>query len=338
MKTKFTAYLIIVILIIGAFFLFREREVKQQELINVPEVKEPEPEPAVVEEVIKYIFIPDTFNNRIQIFDPDGNYINSIGKFGFDKEELRFPLDAIYFDDKVYVLDRGNNKIKVFDLNGTFLFLFDNKEIDILLPYDIDIFDNKLYIIDTFNNKVKIVDLNGKLLYQFGNMSSYAFTNISTRKNLKFPLGLAVNKDYIYISDTMNNRIAVFTHDGNFVKEFGNDLKKPFGITLYNDLIYVADSDNSMVKVYNTDGELINSFGSYGTKEEQFKHPSKMWIINDHIYIADTMNHRIKVYTLDGKLDFIFGRFGNRPGEFKFPGGKRKVSNVYSSLSLSSSV
>ena len=187
MQKKLGIGLIVALIIVVVYLLFAERT-QSEEPKYVPKqelTQQPAPEAEVQKnEVQQRLFIPDTFNNRIQVFDLNGSFVYSFGEFGFKEGEIRFPADAEYFDGKVYVVDRGNSQIDVFDDQGKFLNLL-NINTKLKLPHDLEVFKNRLYVLDTFSNNIKVFDMNGTLL------NILPASNSS--RNLRFPLGLAIN-------------------------------------------------------------------------------------------------------------------------------------------------
>jgi hypothetical protein len=74
------------------------------------------------------IYIADMINNRIQIFDKNRNYLNTIGGTSGDSDyNFYFPYDvAIDYQNRIYVSDMTNNKIKIYSQNGNHLKTYDN--------------------------------------------------------------------------------------------------------------------------------------------------------------------------------------------------------------------
>ena len=56
------------------------------------------------------IFVSDIHNNRIQIFDINGNFLYEI------KSDFKGPHQSVLLDDKLFVLDTYNFKVKIFQL------------------------------------------------------------------------------------------------------------------------------------------------------------------------------------------------------------------------------
>lgn len=71
------------------------------------------------------IFVADTFNNRIQIFDPDGNFISMFGKNGDAPGTFTRPKGvAVDHDGHVWVADAMQNRVQIFDREGHLLGYF----------------------------------------------------------------------------------------------------------------------------------------------------------------------------------------------------------------------
>ena len=73
-----------------------------------------------------------------------------------------------------------------------------------------------------------------------------------------------------------------------------------------DDTLYIADTQNNRIQVWSCDGQPLKTFGSYGPSavwrnEPQFDHPAGVLALpNGKIYVADTLNHRIGFWTLTG--------------------------------------
>ena len=69
------------------------------------------------------VFVLDNQTSRVQVFEPDGDFIRQWGRRGFDDDgKLDYP-EALAVDDagNVFVADTGSSRIQVFDSAGNFL-------------------------------------------------------------------------------------------------------------------------------------------------------------------------------------------------------------------------
>jgi len=71
-----------------------------------------------VDKALKYVYVADSKNNRIQQFDINGTFVKAIGKFGSNPGEFNLPT-TIEIDSRgnFFVNERGNERIQKFDSN-----------------------------------------------------------------------------------------------------------------------------------------------------------------------------------------------------------------------------
>jgi DNA-binding beta-propeller fold protein YncE len=71
------------------------------------------------------IYVADFDNNRIQVFDENGEVLKSFGSKGNVPAQFDKPSDvAIDENDFLYVADQGNNRVQIFDAEGNYLTSF----------------------------------------------------------------------------------------------------------------------------------------------------------------------------------------------------------------------
>ncbi len=109
------------------------------------------------------VYVTDQYNNRIQVFSSNGEYLYQFGQegYGADSDNLLLPDSIAYADDRVFVNDLVNRAIKMFSLDGTFISSFSslsgNPETGGLwMPYFLSVADGKIRVPDSTLNKVNI--------------------------------------------------------------------------------------------------------------------------------------------------------------------------------------
>ncbi len=133
------------------------------------------------------------------------------------------------------------------------------------------------------------------------------------------PWGITVGPDgNIYVADTWNHRIQVFSPEGELLGKFGtfgqsgssvssapSQFYGPRDIVIDKDgNIYVTDTGNKRIQVFGPDFGFIRSFGGPGIIEGRLDEPVGLGLGPDNlIYVADTWNRRMQVFTLEG--DFV---------------------------------
>jgi len=138
------------------------------------------------------------------------------------------------------------------------------------------------------------------------------------------PWGVAVNaRDEIAVTDNGNNRVQIFSSDGNYLRSFGREGNKngefnnPRGIACHkNGNIFVADSGNARIQIFSGEGEYVSSFGGKGSLDIQLSNPWGLSVDSDeNVIVADAGNKVIKIFSPEGKFLMKIGG----QGSFTFP-------------------
>ncbi|NQT86241.1 6-bladed beta-propeller [bacterium] len=120
-----------------------------------------------------------------------------------------------------------------------------------------------------------------------------------------FPTHAAVGTDgTLYVTDSLNHRIQVFTPEGEWVRAFGQagdgtgDFSKAKGVaTDGGGHIYVVDSLYDVVQIFDREGRLLLVFGGSGRDGGSLWLPTGICIDHeDRIYVSDSGNSRVQVY------------------------------------------
>ncbi|KAI6661914.1 E3 ubiquitin-protein ligase TRIM71-like [Oopsacas minuta] len=116
---------------------------------------------------------------------------------------------------------------------------------------------------------------------------------------LNCPIGLALDGDKIYIADTLNSRIQIFSTEGKFIQEFGKgELDNPYGIALYKEWVFISDWElHAIFKFSKTNYKLIKI-------KTVVSYPHGLTTdTNGEVLVADSSNNRIAVLSSD--LEYI---------------------------------
>ena len=71
------------------------------------------------------VYIVDTGNNRVQVFDRAGHYQKTIGRKGKGPKDLLSPCAIAFDNDKnLIVAESGNHRVQLFDNEGRYLHIF----------------------------------------------------------------------------------------------------------------------------------------------------------------------------------------------------------------------
>jgi DNA-binding beta-propeller fold protein YncE/4-amino-4-deoxy-L-arabinose transferase-like glycosyltransferase len=133
----------------------------------------------------------------------------------------------------------------------------------------------------------------------------------------------------VYVADTGNHRIQVFSSTGLFLFEWGSQgggpgqFEGPSGIAIdpTDSKVYVADTGNHRIQVFNTAGIFLFQWGGQGNGRGQFEEPGGVVVnpTNSNVYVADTGNDRVQVFNGSGVFFFESGSWGTSNGEFRGP-------------------
>lgn len=249
------------------------------------------------------IFVSDTDNHRIAVFDYNGKPLYTFAQEGNGQGQLQFPY-GITVDSagQVYVADLYTSKISVFTQEGKFIKYFPGGDEKIFQkPAGLVFFDNTIFVTDVGLHKVMAFDTNGKMILEFGKKGS-------GNGELLSPNAVAVTNDFIYLSDTGNNRVEKFDRAGKFLASNTGDLPEgQAGSAFVNnrgigvdssDIVYVVSNMTNKLWGFDKDGhKAFEPVGSLGQGNEDFRLPTGLFIDSQgRIYIADTVNKRIMVY------------------------------------------
>ena len=145
-----------------------------------------------------------------------------------------------------YVCDRRNHRIQVFDQDLKLVSSFGrhgSKLGELDWPMDAGFDDaGHVYVVD---HRVQKFNPRGEPLLTFGRKGRHS-------GELLNPQGIHISGKLVYVTD-WNNRVSVFTTNGEFVTLFGceEELGRSRGITADEDgFIYVCSSSNNSVVVY----------------------------------------------------------------------------------------
>ena len=210
------------------------------------------------------VYVVDSWNNRVQIYNPDGSYYATLGT-GYGSSDYQFESPtglAIAPNGDIYVADPNNQRVQVFGsdlvyvatLGETGVAGSDNAHFK--YPRDVEVDSaGYVYVVDCDNHRVQIFDSN----------RSYVRTLGET--------GVA-GDDFAHLS----NPVAVT------VDAVGR--------------IYVADRWGERVHVFDSNGAYLTTIGgSWGNRTGQMRNAADLAVdATGNLYIAESENHRVQKF------------------------------------------
>ena len=119
------------------------------------------------------------------------------------------------------------------------------------------------------------------------------------------PEGLTVDaQDRIYVADSCNHRIQIFSSDGKFIRSYGKAGKGPgefaYPYDIYVDADgrqFVCEFGNSRIQVFDAKDQLIEVIGGPGAEPGKFNDPWGLaFDSKGNMYVADSQNHRVQKF------------------------------------------
>jgi predicted membrane-bound mannosyltransferase/DNA-binding beta-propeller fold protein YncE len=251
------------------------------------------------------IYVADSGNHRIQVFDQEGNFLTAWGESGAQSGQFNEPWGLVADEDFLYVADTWNHRIQKFTLDGEWvnsfgisgsasdsdsgLGLFFGPRSLTLLP------DNRLLVTDTGNHRMQVLDREGQFIAQIGSFGADLGA-------LNEPVGLATGPDgSVYLADTWNGRIQRFSpeliaeHEWRVEAWTGQSINnKPYIAVDGQNRVYVTDPEGYRVLIFDREGNYLARFGMFGNDLRSFALPNGLAIdAQDNLYVADANNNRI---------------------------------------------
>ena len=195
------------------------------------------------------VYVCDSSNHRIQVFDTNGKFLNSFGDV-----QLQNPFGICVSKDFVFVTDRVKNCVTKFALEGIFKNRFDGTK-QFSNIRGINCCDSFLYICDGSYQKILVFDLNLNYIKDFGS------------GKIRSPIDVSIHSDRIYILSQSMSSIYCYSKDCTFQKVIeltGED--KPITLALFMVIdpkgnFLISDLSNQEIRIFSPQGILKHIIG-----------------------------------------------------------------------------
>lgn len=224
-------------------------------------------------------------------------------------------------DGTVYVVDMRNARVQQFARDGAFVRQFGaagrgdgqfSREAGrgaTGLAIDADGF---VYVADTWNHRIQKFSPEGGFVAKWGTFLNLVTGPAATdRSGFYGPRGIAIAPNgEVFVTDTGNARVLVFTRDGGFLREWGtkgagpNQLDEPVGIAVSADgsRIYVADSANARISVFDPAGQPVAQWAVDAWRGRSYFEPYLALDTDGGIYATSSATRQVLKYSRDGAL------------------------------------
>ncbi|MDD3958054.1 MAG: YIP1 family protein [Candidatus Izemoplasmatales bacterium] len=265
------------------------------------------------------IYIADSGNKRIAVFDYQGNLVREIGK-----DHLKEPTGVfVYLSTYVFIADKGNQKVYKFDLEGNYIReygrptepLFGSTSLYVPIKVVVGAGENIYVIGDGSTSGVIQLNYDGSFLGYFGvNLSSksllqkiadiFVVEDAYAANTPPSPTNIAINNKSLVYTATPNTEFAIKKLDvnGTNILTMQNYNREEDVVDLsVNDLgfLYAVYSDG-LIAEYDPAGNLLFAFDVMSQTSNifgQIKNPTGIAIDPfDRLFVLDGSGNQIFAY------------------------------------------
>jgi 6-bladed beta-propeller protein len=249
-----------------------------------------------------HTYVADFLNGRVVEFAPDGSFVRSFGSMG-EPEGI-----AVAENGRVYVSSRSANRIFVFWPNGDLLDEFGNPGEgagNMVEPSGVavDPISGNIFVADQRMHRVDVFTPGGQFVRAFGKEVKFggggnvctlacqegvAGSGAGALRTVR-GIAFAPGTNSVYLADSLNQRIDVFTPEGDFLFAFGKGVRVGGG--------NVCTSESGCM----AGGETPEA-GALG---------DPTWLAFDragNLNVSTMVNHRIDVFSPGGTFLRAFGQ------------------------------
>ena len=263
------------------------------------------------------VYVSDSFNHRVQIFDSNGTYEKTYGGMGGPMgagsalNYFNFPKQVTLDQyETVYVADFANSRIVA---KGKYSpsFVHVSAGSTVKLPWGVAVNGGKLYVSDWSDDKIKVI-YNGYEIDSFGGSGT---GNGQFAQPADIKVGVYKGQTALYIADVGNNRIQIMSTSGRYLGEIGAPTVDP--LELYDEAkqagsfllpysmamdanhnVIVSDTSHKTMRMYNSNGTLLETWGEMSNTDGNFFAPMGCDINKStgRLYVVDGVLERVQYF------------------------------------------
>ncbi|MFV2045234.1 MAG: SMP-30/gluconolactonase/LRE family protein, partial [Anaerolineales bacterium] len=211
------------------------------------------------------VYVTDTANHRVQIFNSNGVLVGTLGTYGTGNYGFDCPAGVAIspINDDIYVVDQCNQRVQVFNINRIYK---DTVGVTDTIGSDNNHFNNprgiavddagNVYVADTDNHRVQVFNSSHNYVRTLG-VSGECGDDFA---HFCYPHGVAVDSERrTYVaSGWSNHRVQVFDSNGAYLATIGGEwgagtgeMRTPKGVAIdQDDNVYVTEYQNQRIQKY----------------------------------------------------------------------------------------
>jgi DNA-binding beta-propeller fold protein YncE len=219
------------------------------------------------------IYVSDTSNNRVQIFDSSGKFLGKWGSSGSGNGQFSDPAGIAINQSTgdVYVADSNNNRIQRFTASGAYV-----SQWGTMGTGDGQFKGPNGLAINQATGNVYVSEFNGDRMQYF--TSAGAFINKwGSSATFNSPVAVAIDPatGAVFVAEYNGKKVQRFSASGVFEKSItkkagGVSFSQPAGVGVDDTgLLFISDRI-APISIFNTAGTLLSGFGTSGAGAGQF--------------------------------------------------------------------
>ena len=227
------------------------------------------------------VYVADSWNGRIQVFTREGEFLRAWTgpNSGLQSEGPRMTPWGIAVGPggHVFVSDLDAHIIYKFTDEGELVTTWGGRgtgEGQFTHPTGMEVSENdQLYVVDSLNHRVQVFDLDGNFQFQWGDQCSlYLHPDRGcedpdgdgplgkTDAQFDSPWGISFDaQGRVYVADSANKRIQVFTPEGEFLFKWGELGREP---GKFDNSVDVAIDPKGRILVVDLNNQRIQMFSA----------------------------------------------------------------------------
>jgi tripartite motif-containing protein 71 len=242
------------------------------------------------------IWILDSANSRIRLFDREGGFLGGWGGLGSGPLSFKTPEGLAIAGNSLYVADTWNHRVSRYSLKGE----WKGSATGFMGPRGVAVGpDGSVWVTDTGNHRVVKYDA------ALGKAQTVGPTGTDPGQ-FKSPVGIAISRSgLVYITDCGNGRIQILDKDGKYKASWSLPwLQKSWMARLAvgeDGTVYASDPGGPEVMAFDASGAPSRHWTG-DDSGEKFILPEGLAIDRrlGILYVMDTGTHKVMTISLSG--------------------------------------